>query len=140
MLMVRGEQELRAAVGRDLGPTTWRDITPADIEAFASALGCRALPRMRELYLLSLGGRFSYELIVIEPVVLFVLYGYGRVCFDGVLPVRARVRMRLRVTRIRERLGSALLTITQIFECEGEAEPACVADAMFQIEWVRRVT
>jgi len=136
MLMVRGLEELRAVVGQELGPTAWRAVAPADIEEFARAVGGSVGRGVPELYLLSLGNRFCYELIVVEPVALFLHYGYEHVRFRTVVPDRGRVRMRACVSAVAHRFGSTIVTIAQTFELQGEPEPLCVADRLLHLEWV----
>ena len=46
------------------------------------------------LFTLSLGPKFSYEIVDVQGFVFGVNYGYGKVRFPAPLPVGSRVRMR----------------------------------------------
>jgi acyl dehydratase len=142
---IRGRGELEAAVGEELGATTWREVTQRDIDAFAAATGddywihvdperAAATPLgstvAHGLLTLSLGPAALYELVAFEGFSMAMNYGYGKVRFPAPLPVGARVRMRARLAGVADAGGGAQLTIHQTFEREGHDKPVCVAEML----------
>lgn len=139
---------LRALVGSVHGPTEWRAVSQADIDAFARLAGDEQwihvdVERARRespwgttiahgSLTLALVDGFRDEL---APVGAFgrvgVNYGYDRVRFPTPVPAGARVRATLEVVSARER-DDEWWEVVQRFrvELEGAERPACVADSV----------
>jgi acyl dehydratase len=145
MLTITGIDELKAKVGEELGVSEWHEVTQDEIDAFADATGDHQWihvdpQRAAEtpwgstiahgLYTLSLGPQFTFALFTIEGFAFGLNYGYNKVRFPAPLPVDSRVRMRATLASVDDVPGGVQLTITQIFEREGEEKPVCVAESV----------
>ncbi len=137
--------ELVARKGDVLGPTEWFEITQRGIDAFAaathdfqwihtdperaaaSALGSTIA---HGLLTLSLGPKFTMELIDFGGFAHSLNYGYQRVRFPAPLPSGSWLRMQLVVAEIEDVAGGVQVTLRQTFERRGGDRPVCVADAI----------
>ncbi|MFI0776017.1 MaoC family dehydratase [Streptomyces sp. NPDC021212] len=138
-------EELRAAVGEDLGPTDWLEIDQKRIDLFAEATGdhqwihvdaekAAAGPfgtTIAHGYLtLSLLPHFSPQLLRVEGVRMGVNYGSNKVRFPSPVPVGSRLRATGRIAEVAEVKDGIQLTLTVTVEREGSAKPACVAESV----------
>ena len=104
-----GLDEVRAAVGRDLGNSDWLEITQERVNQFAEATGdhqwihvdperAAAGPfggTIAHGYLtLSLSNAFLPEIVEVRGVPMGVNYGTGKVRFPAPVPVGSRMRRR----------------------------------------------
>ena len=148
MTTITGLDELRAAVGRDLGVTDWREIAQADVDAFADVTGdhqwihvdperAAASPIggtiAHGLLTLALAPAMTASLLSFEGFAFALNYGYERVRFPGQVPVGSRVRMRATLARVEDVPGGAQVTIVQTFEREGVEKPVCVAESLARV-------
>jgi acyl dehydratase len=148
MTTITGIDELRAAVGRDLGVTDWREITQAEVDAFADATGDHQWIHVdperaarsplggtiaHGLFTLSLAPAMTDSLLSFEGFAFALNYGYNRVRFPGPVPVGARVRLRARLANVEDIPGGAQVTIVQTFEREGVDKPVCVAESLARV-------
>ena len=137
--------ELVARLGEVLGPTDWYEITQPRIDAFAEATRdfqwihtdpprAAASPLgstiAHGLFPLSLGPKFTMELIDFAGFGHSLNYGYERVRFPAPLPCGSWLRMRLVVVSIEDVTGGVQATLRQTFERRGTEKPVCVADAL----------
>jgi acyl dehydratase len=135
---------LRALVGHDLGPTGWRDVSQAEVNAFADVTGDRQWIHVdaaraesvlggtiaHGLFTLALGPVLFYELVSLEHFARGLNYGYNTVRFPSVLPVGDRVRMTWRLLETEEVSGGIRLRARQTFEREKGDKPVCVAESV----------
>jgi acyl dehydratase len=143
-----GPDEVKAAVGRELGVSDWYEVTQATIDQFAQVTGDHQWIHVdpekaaqtpfggtiaHGLFTLSLGPKFSYEIMDMQGFALGVNYGYGRVRFPAPLPVGKRVRMRGAITNVDDVPGGIQVTTTQTFEVEGGEKPVCVAESLVRL-------
>ena len=148
MTTLSGLDGLRAAEGRELGVTEWREITQADVDAFAAATGdhqwihvdperAAASPLggtiAHGLLTLSLAPAMTSSLLSFEGFAFALNYGYDRVRFPAPLPVGARVRLRAKLASVEDIPGGAQITIVQTFEVEGGEKPVCVAESLARV-------
>jgi acyl dehydratase len=139
-----GPDEVKAAVGQELGVSDWYEVTQETINEFAEVTGDdqwihvdpeRAAQTpfggtiAHGLFTLSLGPKFSYEVVDMQGFAFGVNYGYGKVRFPAPLPVGSRVRMRGQLTNVEDVPGGIQITVTQTFEREGGEKPGCVAES-----------
>jgi acyl dehydratase len=131
----------RDLVGRDLGPTSWLDVTQERIDAFAAATDdpqwihvnperAAAGPfgtTVAHGYLtLSLCVPMLYEVLPRSDGIV-LNYGVDRVRFPAPVPSGGRIRGRFRVVSIDETSRGDRAVIEATVECEGTAKPVCVA-------------
>lgn len=128
--------------GRELGPTSWLEVTQERIDAFASATGdpqwihtdpARAAEGpfgttiAHGFLTLSLCVPMLYELLPPSGR-LVVNYGVNRVRFPAPVPAGSRVRGRFRVLSVEEAPRGERATIEAVVECDRKAKPVCVAE------------
>jgi acyl dehydratase len=143
-----GPDEVKAAVGQELGVSDWYEVTQAAIDQFAEVTGDHQWIHVdperaaqtpfggtiaHGLYTLSLGPKFSYEIMDVQGFAFGVNYGYGKVRFPAPLPVGSKVRMRAALTSVDDVPGGIQITVTQTFEREGEEKPVCVAESLARL-------
>ncbi len=142
---INGPAELHAHIGQELGVSDWYEVTQETIDRFAQvtedfqwihvdAERAKQTPFggtiAHGLFTLSLGPKFSYEIVDVQGFAFGVNYGYGKVRFPAPLPVGSNVRMRATLTSVEEVPGGVQFTITQTFEREGHDKPVCVAESL----------
>ncbi len=145
---INGIDELKAAVGRELGVSDWHEVTQEAIDAFAEVTqdfqwihvdAERAAQTpfggtiAHGLYTLSLGPKFSYEIFDVQGFAFGVNYGYDKVRFPAPLPVGSRVRMRATLKSVDDVPGGCQITLTQTYEVEGGEKPVCVAESLARV-------
>jgi acyl dehydratase len=148
MTAITGLDGLRAALGTELGVTGWREVTQAEVDAFAEATGDRQWIHVEPeraaqspfggtiahgLYTLSLAPALTSSLLSFDGFAFSLNYGYNRVRFPAPLPVGSRVRLRVRLAAVEDIPGGAQITIVQTFEREGSDKPVCVAESLARV-------
>ncbi len=137
--------ELRAAVGEELGASQWLEIDQQRIDRFADATGdhqwIHVDPRkaaqgpfgttIAHGYLtLSLIPSFMSELLRVEGVTMGVNYGLNKVRFPAPVPVGSRLRASARIAEVTE-VDRGVQLVTQVtVEREGGTKPVCVAETV----------
>lgn len=137
--------ELRAAVGEELGASQWLEIDQQRIDRFADATGdhqwIHVDPRkaaqgpfgttIAHGYLtLSLIPSFMSELLRVEGVTMGVNYGLNKVRFPAPVPVGSRLRASARIAEVTE-VDRGVQLVTQVtVEREGGSKPVCVAETV----------
>lgn len=143
-LVPRSLTDFRELAGRELGPTSWWDVSQDTVTAFAdvtqdhqwihvdpdrargSAFGGTVA---HGLLTLSMGPWFTEQLVSFGGFAHSLNYGYNKVRFPAPTPVGSRVRMRLTVADVQStKESSALVTFGLEFEAEHVTKPVCVAD------------
>ncbi len=148
MTTITGMGELRAARGSDLGVTEWREITQAEVDAFADLTGdhqwihvdpARAADSplggtiVHGLLTLSFAPTMTASLLSLTGVAFALNYGYDRVRFPAPLHVGARVRMRATLAQVEDIAGGVQIRVVQTFEREGADKPVCVAESLARV-------
>jgi acyl dehydratase len=153
-VLVEGVAGVQELVGRELGPTPWRQITQDQVDLFAEATGDHQwihVDRQRAAdsplggtiahghLTLSLLPSFLSEMVQVEGMAMKVNYGLNRVRFPTPLPVGSRVRARARVDRADPIPGGVEVEIAVTVEIEGREKPACVAQSLgrYYVEGIR---
>ena len=145
---IDGIEGLKAAVGDHLGYSDWHEITQDRINAFAEATGdhqwihvdpARAKdgPFGRTIghgYLtLSLAPWLMSEVLQVTGMAMGLNYGLNKLRFPNPVPVGSKLRMGAQVAGVEDVGGGGVqATIDLTFELEGEAKPACVAQAVYR--------
>ncbi|TSB25594.1 MaoC family dehydratase [Streptomyces sp. NBC_01525] len=137
--------ELRAAVGEELGPSDWLEIDQRRIDQFAEATGdhqwihvdaekAAAGPfgtTIAHGYLtLSLLPALVPQLMRVDNVAMGINYGTNKVRFPAPVPVGSRVRATARIAEVTEVAGGVQLTTAVTIEREGGGKPVCVAESV----------
>ena len=148
MTTITGLDGLRAAEGREIGVTDWREVTQDEVNAFADATGDHQWIHVdperaaqsplggtiaHGLYTLSLAPAMTESLFSFEGFAFALNYGYNRVRFPAPLRVGTRVRMRATLAAVEDIAGGAQITIVQTFEAEGSEKPVCVAESLARV-------
>ena len=138
--------ELREAIGVELGPTDWLEVDQKRIDLFAEATGDhqwihvdpeRAAQgpfgtTIAHGYLtLSLLPSLTPQLLRVDGVRMGVNYGVNKVRFPAPLPSGSRVRATGALVAVEEaRDGGVQLTLRVTVEREGGEKPVCVAESV----------
>ncbi|MEU7341397.1 MaoC family dehydratase [Streptomyces sp. NPDC007074] len=137
--------ELRAAVGEQLGYSDWVEIDQKRIDLFAEATGDhqwihvdpeRAASgpfgtTIAHGYLtLSLLPLFGPQLISVEGVQMGVNYGTNKVRFPAPVPVGSRLRATAKVTGVDDVAGGVQVSVAFAVERDGGDKPVCVAESV----------
>jgi acyl dehydratase len=138
-------EELRAAAGREAGPTDWITVEQSRVDEFADATDdhqwihvepARAASgpfgtTIAHGYLtLSLVNFFLPNLVRVEGAKMGVNYGTNKVRFPAAVKVGARIRGRAQVLEATDVSGGVQIVVRVTIEIEGGERPACVADTI----------
>ncbi|MGY6020790.1 MaoC family dehydratase [Streptomyces spinosirectus] len=141
----RSVDELKAAVGEQLGYTDWLEIDQKRIDLFAEATGdhqwihvdpekAAAGPfgtTIAHGYLtLSLLPLFGPQLMGVEGVRMGVNYGTNKVRFPAPVPVGSRLRATARISSVEDVAGGVQVAVAYTVEREGGDKPVCVAESV----------
>ncbi|MEU6330139.1 MaoC family dehydratase [Streptomyces sp. NPDC047049] len=137
--------ELRGAVGEELGTSDWLEIDQKRIDLFAEATGdhqwihvdqekAAAGPfgtTIAHGYLtLSLLPAFVPQLMRVDNVKMGINYGTNKVRFPATVPVGSRLRATARIADVTEVPGGVQLATVVTIEREGGDKPVCVAESV----------
>ncbi|WP_121710844.1 MaoC family dehydratase [Streptomyces sp. E5N91] len=137
--------EVRAAVGEQLGYTDWLEVDQKRIDLFAEATGdhqwihvdpekAAAGPfggTIAHGYLtLSLLPLFGPQLIRVDGVKMGVNYGTNKVRFPSPVPVGSRLRATAVITGVEDVRGGIQVSVAFTVEREGGDKPVCVAESV----------
>ena len=148
MRVFNGADELKAAVGEQLGASDWVTVDQKQIDTFAEATGDHQWIHVdvekakdgpfggtiAHGYLtLSLLPVFSAQVYKVENVKMGINYGLNKVRFTSPVPVNSRLRGSFELLEVSEVKDSLQVVNKVTVEIEGSERPACVA------EWVGRL-
>jgi acyl dehydratase len=137
--------ELRDAVGEDIGPGEWFTVDQRRIDLFAEATGddqwihvdaekAAAGPfgtTIAHGYLtLSLVASLVPQVLTVEGVSMGVNYGVNKVRFPAPVPVDSRVRASVRIAEVADVQGGVQMVSVVTVEREGGSKPVCVAETV----------
>ena len=144
---IDGIEEMKAAVGRTIGPGEWQPVSQDEIDQFGVLSGDgqwihtdveRAKTESPfgttvahgNLTLSKIDG-IRLALIEATGFALAVNYGYDRVRFPAPVPAGARIRGSVVIDSV-EDVGGGWWQLRSVFtvEVEGAEKPACVAEAL----------
>ena len=142
-----GLDGLRELSGRDLGASSWLEITQQKIDTFADATGDRQWIHVDPIraasgpfgatiahgYLtLSLVIPLFTEILDIQGVNMSVNYGLEKVRFPSPVPVGSRVRLKVFVDSVENVAGGVQTAMDFAVEIEGVDKPACIARVLYR--------
>jgi acyl dehydratase len=139
---------IKQYVGKPLGASDWILISQERIQAFADATGDQQwihvdVERARREspfggtvahgYLtIALAPMLLPQIVRLEGLRMGVNYGLEKLRLPAPVPAGSRVRLVAEIKDVREMPGNgARVTFGLTFEVEGQAKPACVADAIY---------
>lgn len=140
-------ERFKQMVGQDNGTTEWVTITQEKINLFADVTedwqwihvdeekaksGPFGKTIAHGFLTLSLLSSFSYAAkYVPEGIKMSVNYGLNKVRFLSPVPVGSRVRSHMVISAVEEKgPNQVLMATTHTVEIEGQAKPACIAEAL----------
>ena len=146
-VQVQGIEGLKDLLGKQIGPSEWREVTQDDINTFADLSGDHQwihvdVERAKNEspfgttvahgnLTLSMIDGMRLELLNSSGFRLGVNYGWNRVRFPAPVPAGARVRATAEVTEIEDVGGGWWQVVTRFtVEVEGSEKPAVVADSV----------
>ena len=147
-VVFNGIDDLKRRVGEEIGVSDWREVTQADVDAFAEVTGddqwihvdperAKDTPFggtiVHGFFTVALAPRFSYDLWTIDNIAFALNYGLNKVRFPAPFPVGSRVRMRVSIQAVDDIPGGAQLTVVNTFEVEGGEKPVCVAEQVSRL-------
>jgi acyl dehydratase len=141
-----GLDELRAAVGRDLGTSDWVEITQERVDTFADATGDHQWihvdverarrespfggPIAHGYLTLSLTNQLLPEVVEVRGISSGINYGADKVRVPAPVPVGSRVRASVRLDAADDVPGGVQTTMTIVVEIEGAEKPACTVESL----------
>jgi acyl dehydratase len=147
MITVNGLDELKALAGKDLGHSSWLEITQERVNTFAEATGdhqwihvdvARAAagpfgaPIAHGYLTLSLVIPLFGEILKVEGIKMGVNYGLEKVRFPHPVPVGSKIRLNAKVVSVEDVPGGTQTTFDFIVEIDGVDKPACVARPVYR--------
>ncbi|MFA3836342.1 MaoC family dehydratase [Streptomyces aureus] len=138
-------EELRAAVGEQLGYSDWVEIEQKRIDQFADATGDHQWihvdperakdgpfgTTIAHGYLtLSLLPLFGPQLIKVDGMKMGVNYGTNKVRFPAPVPVGSRLRATAKITGVDDVPGGVQVSVAFTVERDGGEKPVCVAESV----------
>jgi acyl dehydratase len=134
-------EELRAAVGQQLGWTDWLEVEQKRIDLFAEATGDHQWIHVDPERAASgpFGTTIAHgfltlsltpQLLRVEGVRMGVNYGVNKVRFPASVPVGSRLRATALIAEVTEAGGGVQLVTRVTIEREGGDKPVCVAETV----------
>jgi acyl dehydratase len=145
-----GVEGMQALVGQEVGPSDWRTVTQADIDAFADLSGDHQWIHVDteraksespfgttiahgNLTLALIDG-FREQLISSSGFALGVNYGWNKVRFPAPVPVDSKVRVKAELVSFDEVGGGWWQAVTRFtVEVEGAEKPSFVGDSVTRV-------
>ncbi|GIE98641.1 MaoC family dehydratase [Paractinoplanes rishiriensis] len=148
MITVTGLDGLKSLTGRDLGHSSWLEITQDRVNTFADATGDHqwihvdveraaqgpfGAPIAHGYLTLSLVIPLFSELLTVEGVKMGVNYGLERVRFPSPVKVGAKIRLAATVVSVEDVPGNGVQTTLDFtVQIDGADKPACVARPIYR--------
>jgi len=147
MRVLNGVDEVRAAVGQQLGFSDYEVVEQREVDAFAALTGDDQWIHVdaeraghgpfggtiaHGLLTLSLGPRLARSVYRIDGMKMGVNYGYNKIRFPAPVPVGSKVRLGVTLADVSEVPGGLQLTLNFVWEVQGGAKPACVAEMLLR--------
>lgn len=143
-------EQLKAAVGEDLGVSDWMQITQERVNTFADATGDHQWihvdverakkespfggPIAHGYLSLSLIPVLNWQIYTVENVKLGINYGSNKVRFINPVKVGAHVRLQTTLASVEDASGGAVQVVaTNTLEIENETKPALIAETISRI-------
>ena len=141
-----GLDEVRAAVGRHLGHSSWVTVTQERVDRFAEATGdhqwihddgARATaespfggPIAHGYLTLALTNLFLPEVVEVRGISMGVNRGTGRIRFPAPVPVGSELRGGVELVEVTDVAGGIDTTMLITVERRGGDKPVCVVESL----------
>src|SRR3954469_2637625 len=144
---INGIDELKKAVGDELGTSDWLEITQERVNTFAESTGDHQWihvdpERAKDgpfggtiahgFLTLSLAPALLGEVLAVPGATFVVNYGLNRVRFPAPVPVGSKVRMAVDLNAADPVEGGIQAALGLTFELEGGSKPACVGEMVIR--------
>jgi acyl dehydratase len=144
---VNGLGEVKALAGKDLGKSSWLEITQDRVNLFAdatddhqwihtdperAAAGPFGAPIAHGYLTLSLVIPLWTELLQVTGISMGVNYGLDKLRFPSPVKVGSKIRLGGVVDRVEDIDGGTQMWVDLIVEIEGEEKPALAARALYR--------
>ena len=144
---INGVDELKSLVGEHLGTSDWIEIDQARVNLFADATGDHQWIHVdpekakdgpfggtiAHGYLtMSLGPVLLPQVVVVSGFSMALNYGLNKLRFPSPVPVGSKLRLSAELLDVEDVTGGVQTTYRLTFEVEGQAKPACVAEALYR--------
>ncbi len=145
MLTFENLAAFRQQIGESLGSSEWVTITQEMVNDFAKATGDHQWIHVdiekatkyspfkttiaHGFLTLSLAPQCMYEMYRVKSVKMGLNYGTNKVRFTAPVPTGSRVRMHATLKEVEDQHPNGIKSVVEaVFELEGSAKPACVAE------------
>lgn len=136
--------DLPSLAGQEIGVSDWLEITQERVNRFADATGDHQWIHVDvERATKELGGPIAHGYLVLSLIPFLarniisyqgvgrgINYGTNKVRFTNMVPVGAKIRLRLKMLSCEARGGGFMLANECTVEVENEQRPACVAETV----------
>jgi acyl dehydratase len=137
--------EFEAAVGEELGTSSWLTVTQKKVDLFAdatddhqwihldperAATGQFGRTVAHGYLTLSLLSALTMDIYSIDGLGLGINYGTNRVRFPAPVPVGSRVRATATLIAVHPGSAGTQATISCVVECDDASKPVCVAEVV----------
>jgi acyl dehydratase len=147
---VNGIEEMKALVGHEIGPSEWRTVTQADIDAFAELSGDHQWIHVDaeraktespfgttiahgNLTLAMVDG-FRQQLISSTGFTMGLNYGWDKIRFPSPVPVDSKICAKAEVVAAEDKGGGWYQVVTRFtLEVEGAEKPCFVGDSVTRV-------
>jgi acyl dehydratase len=138
-------EEIRAAVGQELGSSDWLEVTQERVDAFAAATDDHQWIHVdveraaagpfggtiaHGFLTLSLLPYFAGQIFSLETSGPRLNYGLNKVRFPAPVPVGARLRATATLADLTDVPAGHQMEVRYVVEIEGSDKPACVAEML----------
>jgi len=147
---VNGIEEMKALVGQEIGPSEWRTVTQADIDAFAELSGDHQWIHVdaeraktespfgttiaHGNLTLSMVDGFRQQLISSTGFAMGLNYGWDKIRFPSPVPVDSNIRAKAEVVAAEDKGGGWYQVVTRFtLEVEGAEKPCFVGDSVTRV-------
>ncbi len=148
--VTEGIQELKALVGKVVGPCDWREVSQADIDDFARVSGDHQWIHVdveRAERESPFGGPIAHgnltlakidgmrrDLLDARGFKLGVNYGWNKIRFPAPVPAGSRIRATAEIVSLDDVGGGWYQQVTRFtVEVEGSEKPCCVGDSVTRV-------
>jgi acyl dehydratase len=141
--------ELPDLKGKELGTSSWVEITQERVNQFAEATGDHQWihvdverakaespfggPIAHGYLTLSLIIPMYADVLTITDAKMGVNYGLNKVRFPAPVPVGAKLRLTATLKDVEEVAGGLQVTVAGVIEAEGVSKPVCIAEPVFRV-------